>query len=445
MRTNFAYCPPAIFAGIHCWFVIFVLFPFAFAQEPQAVPAPATPAPSQRRLISEVTTSSLVLEKIPPKYPEAALKANIEGTVVLRIVIDSSGAVRDVKGVSGDPALLDAAMQAVRQWKYKSYLTDSGPSEIETFVTINFRLKKTPATGPPLGSFQNDTYSNPDLDLSYPLSKDWVRETELVRKRYSAEYGTGNAEILLVGVHIPQDNTELRADTTFTLLAANRSSQGVTDSCSNYLGALAHKLQASKEAKQRGAVSQFKVGTRDFYRADFEYRNAPNDHATICSPVRDYLLLWSIKALSRKALETAVSTLNTITAPPTRTKSQMDPLDALPPEPSQPSPAPSLPLAQRHPTVVRVVGGISAGMVIKKVQPVYPPEARRSRIQGTVRMQAEISKAGDIVDIELIDGPIELAVSAVNAVRLWKYKPYTLNGEPVAVLTEVVVNYFLTP
>lgn len=48
-------------------------------------------------------------------------------------------------------------------------------------------------------------------------------------------------------------------------------------------------------------------------------------------------------------------------------------------------------------------------------------------------------------DLEVIDGPIELAVSAVNAVRLWKYRPYSLNGTPVKVLTEIVVNYALIP
>jgi TonB family protein len=437
MRTSIAHRLPAVFASILCWFAILALFPSALAQEPQAVPATANPAPPQRRLISEVTTSSLVLEKIPPKYPEAALMAHIEGAVVLRIVIDSSGAVQDVKAVSGDPALVDAATQAVRQWKYKPYQTDSGPSEIETFVTINFHLKKAPAAGPPpLGSFQHDTYWNPDLDLYYPISKDWVRETELVRNRYSAEYRAGGAEILLVEVHIPQDNTQLRADTTFTLLAANRSPQNSTDTCPQYLSALASELQSKKMAKEKGGVSQLKVGDRDFYRADFEYRGSGDDYAKICSPARDYLLLWNIKALSWKAVETAVSTLNTITVPPVIPKSEPSPnASAAPPQPD----------ALPRPDRVRVQGGVSTGLLIKKVQPVYPEEARRNRIQGTVRMRAEISKAGDIVDLELIDGPIELAVSAVNAVRLWKYKPYTLNGEPVAVLTEVVVNYFLTP
>ena len=78
------------------------------------------------------------------------------------------------------------------------------------------------------------------------------------------------------------------------------------------------------------------------------------------------------------------------------------------------------------------------------MQPVYPPEARHKGIQGQVLMKAVISKAGDVVDLEVIDGPLELAVSAVNAVRLWKYRPYILNGEPVVVDTQITVIYILS-
>jgi len=83
------------------------------------------------------------------------------------------------------------------------------------------------------------------------------------------------------------------------------------------------------------------------------------------------------------------------------------------------------------------------GLLIKKVQPVYPPEAKYAHIQGTVVLQAVISKTGDVVDLEVVSGPIELVVSAVNAVRKWKYRPYLLMGKPVAVSTQIVVNYVL--
>jgi len=59
-------------------------------------------------------------------------------------------------------------------------------------------------------------------------------------------------------------------------------------------------------------------------------------------------------------------------------------------------------------------------------------------------MSAVISKTGDVVDLEVIEGPIELVVSAVNAVRQWKYRPYVLKGEPIEVDTQLTVNYTLT-
>ena len=95
------------------------------------------------------------------------------------------------------------------------------------------------------------------------------------------------------------------------------------------------------------------------------------------------------------------------------------------------------------PTRVRVASGVSTGLLIKKVTPVYPEGARAARIQGTVVLQGEISQTGDITHLELLDGPSELAGSAVAAVRQWKYRPYLLMGQPVAVETQIVVNYQL--
>jgi protein TonB len=69
--------------------------------------------------------------------------------------------------------------------------------------------------------------------------------------------------------------------------------------------------------------------------------------------------------------------------------------------------------------------------------------ALAARIQGVVVLKAQISKAGDIADLELVSGPIGLAGSAVSAVRQWKYKPYLLKGEPIAVDTQITVNYQL--
>jgi len=95
------------------------------------------------------------------------------------------------------------------------------------------------------------------------------------------------------------------------------------------------------------------------------------------------------------------------------------------------------------PQRVRVSSGVSTGLLIRKVPPAYPPLARQARIQGVVVLQAQISKEGNIQNLQLISGHPMLAPAAIEAVKQWKYKPYLLNGEPVEVDTQVQVNFTL--
>jgi protein TonB len=95
------------------------------------------------------------------------------------------------------------------------------------------------------------------------------------------------------------------------------------------------------------------------------------------------------------------------------------------------------------PQRVRVSQGVSSGLLIRRVQPNYPPLARQARIQGTVILHAVISKDGSITGLQLVSGHPMLAPAAIEAVKQWKYKPYLLNGEPVEVDTEVQVNFTL--
>ena len=106
----------------------------------------------------------------------------------------------------------------------------------------------------------------------------------------------------------------------------------------------------------------------------------------------------------------------------------------------------STPVAVPHiatPQRVRVSAGVTQGLLVKRVQPSYPPLARQARIQGTVVLQAQISKTGEIENLQLISGHPMLAPAAIEAVKQWKYRPYLLNGEPVEVETQVQVNFTL--
>jgi len=107
---------------------------------------------------------------------------------------------------------------------------------------------------------------------------------------------------------------------------------------------------------------------------------------------------------------------------------------------STPIAVPKVAVPQR----VRVSQGVTQGLVIRRVQPTYPPLARQARIQGSVILQAEISKDGTIENLRLISGHPMLAPAAIEAVKQWRYKPYFLNGEPVPVETQITVNFSLS-
>ena len=88
-------------------------------------------------------------------------------------------------------------------------------------------------------------------------------------------------------------------------------------------------------------------------------------------------------------------------------------------------------------------GGVSQGLLIRKVHPTYPPLARQARIQGMVVVAGGDQQGRDIENLQLISGHPMLAPAAIEAVKQWKYKPYLLNGEPVEVETQVQVNFTL--
>ncbi len=87
--------------------------------------------------------------------------------------------------------------------------------------------------------------------------------------------------------------------------------------------------------------------------------------------------------------------------------------------------------------------GVSQGLVVKRVQPTYPANARQARIEGAVQLMATISRNGDISAVKVVSGEPQLAHAAVDAVKQWKYKPYLLNGSPVEIQTQVTINFKL--
>ncbi|MGB8769019.1 MAG: TonB family protein, partial [Candidatus Korobacteraceae bacterium] len=96
------------------------------------------------------------------------------------------------------------------------------------------------------------------------------------------------------------------------------------------------------------------------------------------------------------------------------------------------------------PQKVRVSSGVAQGLLIHQVSPKYPPQAQEARIQGTVVLQAVIGKDGTVQNVHVVSGHPMLTQAAMDAVRMWRYKPYTVNGEAVEADTQINVNFKLS-
>jgi periplasmic protein TonB len=105
-----------------------------------AVPKLSVPAPPKRVRISQGVTKGLLLTRVEPSYPPIARAGRIEGEVVLAAIISKDGAIKNLTLVSGHPMLVPAAIEAVSQWRYRPYLLNGEPVEVETTIIVTFVL-----------------------------------------------------------------------------------------------------------------------------------------------------------------------------------------------------------------------------------------------------------------------------------------------------------------
>lgn len=87
--------------------------------------------------------------------------------------------------------------------------------------------------------------------------------------------------------------------------------------------------------------------------------------------------------------------------------------------------------------------GVSGGALERKVQPIYPAQARSMRLEGTVVLQIVIDEDGQVRNLKTVSGDAVLAQAAIDAVRQWRYQPYRLNGQPIKMPLHITVNFTL--
>jgi periplasmic protein TonB len=109
------------------------------------------------------------------------------------------------------------------------------------------------------------------------------------------------------------------------------------------------------------------------------------------------------------------------------------------------SPPPNITIAKPLPPKrpIQVSQGVAAGLLLSPIRPIYPAIAKAARIQGTVIIEATISRQGTIENLQMTEGPPMLRQAAIDAVAGARYRPFLLNGEPVEVQTSIHVIFSL--
>jgi len=105
----------------------------------EVAPPPKPPTPTHPLQISHWSEGNLVF-RVQPVYPALARQARIQGAVELRAIISKTGTIENLTVVNGHPMLVRSAIEAVRQWRYRPYMLNGEPVEVETDVTVNFLL-----------------------------------------------------------------------------------------------------------------------------------------------------------------------------------------------------------------------------------------------------------------------------------------------------------------
>lgn len=118
--------------------------PASDAGAPGTAVAPASSSSSQATAaptrIAGTQAQQLILHQVAPIYPDIARQRFIQGTVVLQAIIGQDGRVKNLRPVSGPKELYDSAVGAVEQWRYKPFVLDGKPVEVETTINVNYKL-----------------------------------------------------------------------------------------------------------------------------------------------------------------------------------------------------------------------------------------------------------------------------------------------------------------
>jgi TonB family protein len=294
------------------------------------------------------------------------------------------------------------------------------------------------------GSIQDNLYANECFGFSLPLPAGWQLSAKVVSADGKAKHAAGQLILLLLDQH-----KEGSSGNRIILTARDASSSA--PAAEDFVSKSVHSVVDADREHRQIVKDTYSVdyGGKTFSRADYKQTTGSGGtlyDAFVYTKFRGYYIGETVMAGSPEELDQSANSLQHISFQVDAKNSKCVMTGNNNPNTggiinSKPgTPPPDSGQAQR----VSIAEKVSTGLLIKKVAPRYPDDAKQARVQGQVVLQAEIDKNGDIQNLALISGHPMLAPAAMEAVKKWKYKPYTLNGEPVEVETLVTVNFTLS-
>jgi TonB family protein len=298
------------------------------------------------------------------------------------------------------------------------------------------------------GRIENNVYTNDCFGFSLAIPDGWQVNTQFLGADGKAMHIRKGGLFLLL-----MDQHQSGSGGNRIGLYAREAGAASASTVQEFVSAAVHgqiDIDRGRRELVRDAYS-VDYGGKHFVRADYK-QSLPNGDefylAFVYTKFREYYIGENLMAGSPRELDQSANSLEQISFlkdepnPKCVMRGDDNPNSGgiiggiLSSKPPQTDPAQT----QR----VRVSSGVSTGLLVKKVPPQYPDEAKQARIQGQVVLQAKIDKNGDVEELTLVSGHPMLAPAAIEAVKQWKYKPYLLNGQPVKVETQIVVIFQLS-
>jgi TonB family protein len=309
------------------------------------------------------------------------------------------------------------------------------------------------------GSITKNVYTNECFGFSLVIPDGWQSRERLVGAEAKAGHGR-EGELILLNLIQPTHGSS-RNEIILRARLANGSAPTVQEFVSD---AVRKNIEVNR--KDRELVREtysVDYGGKIFFRADYSQKlNVSTPYKSLVfTKFRGFYIGEVLSAESSGELELAATSLHGISFGEDEPNSKCvmsgddnqnfgETVDDNNPNPgriiggvlsSKPISRSNSDLPQR----VRVSQGVSTGLLITRVQPQYPDDAREAHIQGAVVLKALIDANGNVEDLTLVSGHPLLAPAALEAVKQWKYRPYSLNGQPVKVETQITVNFQLWP